>query len=34
MTLSSAPIAGQAAPLQLSAADAWQRLQQLDAQIP
>ena len=33
MTLSSAPIAGQAAPLQLSAADAWQRLQQLDAQI-
>jgi len=33
MTLSSAPIAGQAAPLQLSAAEAWQRLQLLDAQI-
>ncbi|MFM8966654.1 MAG: glycoside hydrolase family 15 protein, partial [Vulcanococcus sp.] len=33
MTLSSAPIAGLAAPLQLNAAEAWQRLQQLDAQI-
>jgi phosphorylase kinase alpha/beta subunit len=31
--LSSAPTANQAAPLQLSAAEAWQRLQELDTQI-
>ncbi|MBM5793538.1 MAG: phosphorylase kinase [Cyanobacteria bacterium K_DeepCast_0m_m1_088] len=33
MTLSSAPVANTAAPLQLSAADAWQRLNELDRQI-
>ncbi|MGA0215664.1 MAG: glycoside hydrolase family 15 protein, partial [Vulcanococcus sp.] len=33
MTLSSAPVANSAAPLQLSAAEAWQRLQELDRQI-
>jgi phosphorylase kinase alpha/beta subunit len=33
MTLSSAPTAGQTEPMQLSAAEAWQRLQELDAQI-
>ena len=31
--LSSAPTASQTAPLQLSAAEAWQRLQELDRQI-
>ncbi|MFZ9216822.1 MAG: glycoside hydrolase family 15 protein [Vulcanococcus sp.] len=33
MTLSSAPVANTAAPLQLSAAEAWQRLQEIDRQI-
>ncbi|MDM7958696.1 MAG: glycoside hydrolase family 15 protein [Synechococcus sp. WH 8007] len=33
MTLSSAPVANSAAPLQLSAAEAWQHLKELDRQI-
>ena len=33
MTLSSAPMATPAAPLQLSAAEAWERLQELDRQM-
>ena len=33
MTLSSTPVANSAAPLQLSAAEAWQHLKELDRQI-
>ena len=33
MMLSSAPMAGQTEPMQLTAAEAWQRLQELDGQI-